>query len=345
MDAPRVKSSRDSTSLMTSALKNWLVLSRCANLPTVWSNVMSGWLYAVTTVCLTAPQEISGRLFQPVFGISLLVLLAGLSMCYVGGMILNDVFDFDWDCQNRPERPLPRGVITLRKARRVGWLLILLGSLLSVFASLPLKQPAVLVLVFLLIISIIGYNLWHKNNPFAPVVMGFCRALLPLIGFYAAEALPGKMPLYYILIYTFTLWVFTISLTWVAKYETGQQRPPLLMEVILFLIPLPLILFYPPTFWSLGVLIFYYSWIGFSNFQNKLPGGVAQRVADRIAALPLLDALFSGLLLLLVAPIISGAGSNPVVYQSARDIGILAIGFPFFCFCLTLGCRRLVPAT
>jgi len=44
-------------------------------------------------------------------------LLVASSLLYTAGMVLNDVFDYEVDRQERPQRPLPSGQIGLRWAR------------------------------------------------------------------------------------------------------------------------------------------------------------------------------------------------------------------------------------
>ena len=59
------------------SLSVWLRLGRVSNLPTVWSNVLTG----LALVGALQPDA------------SLLVLVLALSLFYVGGMYLNDAFD------------------------------------------------------------------------------------------------------------------------------------------------------------------------------------------------------------------------------------------------------------
>ena len=76
-------------------LRAILILGRVSNLPTVWSNVVVGWL-------------IGGGLF----GWPILWIVVGVSLLYWGGMTLNDAFDAKWDRENAPERPIPSGAIS-----------------------------------------------------------------------------------------------------------------------------------------------------------------------------------------------------------------------------------------
>src|SRR5205085_11052794 len=77
-----------------SQLRTLLILGRVSNLPTVWSNCLAGWILGG-----------GGQLGR------LMVLCAGATFLYTGGMYLNDAFDAEFDLQHRPERPIPSGAI------------------------------------------------------------------------------------------------------------------------------------------------------------------------------------------------------------------------------------------
>ncbi len=315
---------------MNANLKQWLVLTRCSNLPTVWSNVISGWLLGMAAVIQTPTVVVPSALSETLF-----ILLTGISLLYVGGMILNDVFDYEWDCKNRPERPLPSGLISRSKAKWVGTIILLLGLALSAFSAGRFFK-----LTFLLTIFILWYDVAHKGNPLAPVVMGACRALLPIIGFMVATChgiyeLPST-----VYVYAAVLGIYTYALTWVAKYEVTPHRNSYWIERLLFLIPLPLFVYGNYTFWSLGALIFYVLWIVFSNHRHPVPAGISARVADRIAAFSLLDSIVSGVILLMIAPF---CGTEPMI--QVKEVAWLALLAPPICFGMTLGLRKFIPST
>ena len=54
---------------------------------------------------------------------------------YAGGVILNDVFDYKLDKVERPERPIPSGVVSLRNASLYGSLAMLIGLALAYSVS------------------------------------------------------------------------------------------------------------------------------------------------------------------------------------------------------------------
>ena len=315
---------------MKSNLKSWLVLTRCSNLPTVWSNVISGWLLGMAAVIRTPTVIVPSALNSTLF-----TLLLGISLLYVAGMILNDVFDYEWDCANRPERPLPSGLISRSKAKWVGIIILLLGLALSAFSAGRFFK-----LTFLLTIFILWYDVAHKGNPLAPMVMGACRALLPMIGFIVATIDGIYAQPNIVHVYAVVLGIYTYALTWVAKYELTPTKNSYWIERLLFLIPLPLIVYYNYTYWSLGALIFYVLWIIFSNRRHPTPSGISARVADRIAAFSLLDSIVSGAVLLMIAQF---CGTEPMI--QVKEVAWLAILAPPICFGMTLWLRKFIPST
>ena len=140
-----------------------LQLGRISNLPTVWSNVLAA------TVLSGAPPRAS--------------LLAGLALAlsffYVGGMYLNDAFDREIDARERPERPLPSGRVGPREVFTVGFGLLFLGVavvvLMARLGPSPGSARPALVAAAGLGALIVAYDLHHKTNPMAPLLMALCR--------------------------------------------------------------------------------------------------------------------------------------------------------------------------
>jgi hypothetical protein len=133
-----------------------LVLGRISNLPTVWSNCLAAWL-------------LNGGGSWGVF----ILLCAGATLLYVGGMFLNDAFDADFDRQFRSERPIPSGQISEHDVWWFGGLLIFLGWLL-----LFLLGNTVALLALVLVAAIVLYDAVHKHTEVAPLLMALCRFLL-----------------------------------------------------------------------------------------------------------------------------------------------------------------------
>ncbi len=180
------------------ALRTYLQLGRVSNLPTVWSNVVAGSLLS---------------------GASPLAPLAGLSLSlfYVAGMFLNDAWDAEIDARERPERPIPSGKITRREVFTVGGVLLLV-AVVSLVAASPTPLAATLSGLCLAGFILI-YNRHHKGNTHAPWLMGSCRALV-----YICAATAGGGSLQPALLAgAFSLLLYVSSLTYVARFESGQR--------------------------------------------------------------------------------------------------------------------------
>jgi 4-hydroxybenzoate polyprenyltransferase len=173
-----------------------LRLGRVSNLPTVWTNVLTG-------AVLAGGDWRSWRLG--------FVLLA-MSLFYVGGMYLNDYFDRTIDARERPERPIPSGAISARAVGAIG-VGLLGGGFILIAAAGTLMATA---LAALLVGAIVAYDFHHKDNPLAPVVMGVCRALV-----YAATAavLTGGVSIF-VVVAAVAIAAYVAGLTYAARQES-----------------------------------------------------------------------------------------------------------------------------
>lgn len=325
---------------MWAKLRAWLVLTRGSNLPTVWSNLFAGWLLGYVYT-----NRFPWQFF--LLG-SLVGLLVGASLIYVGGMILNDAFDAEWDAARRSTRPIPAGLVSVRQAFTVGFLCLGAGAWLTVVSSLTDHRPVTALLVGLLVAGVLAYDRWHKNVAWAPFVMGACRALLPLIGFFAVGGLidgphfRGR-ELLRLLAHPLVLWLLTVSITVVARHEAGPGKPPRWAEWLLYLVPVPLVFAAGrPGIAALGCLLFW-TWLFLSNRRHPLPAGVGRRVSDRLASLPIVDLAATGLFYSMIGFMFNS--EDPVQNGWAAAASRLAWQVPLACFGLTLLFRRWIPQT
>ena len=155
----------------TSKLAGWAQLVRLPNVFTVLADVSAAFLL------------VSGSA-APVSRFTCAV-LAGVAL-YWAGMILNDVFDVERDRQERSNRPIPSGQISLPQARSAGWGLLVLGVVLAAISGYlpselpPTWLPAAVGLA--LAVMIVAYDGPLKQTPVAPAAMGACRVLSFLLG-------------------------------------------------------------------------------------------------------------------------------------------------------------------
>lgn len=148
----------------------WLEFFRLPNLPTAPGDALAG-----AAVLLAFAGGSPRR--------ALVAGVAALGL-YMYGLADNDVVGAPADASGAPERPIPRGAISLRSAK-VARSLCLFGALLAgALFNLP---PGWWLVAALLTGAICLYNRW-KNL----WMMGVCRGLSVLAG--GAAVLPPKMP-------------------------------------------------------------------------------------------------------------------------------------------------------
>lgn len=92
--------------------------------------------------------------------------------------IFNDYCDRARDAVGKPEKPIPRGLVTPREALIAGCGMIALMLLLLI----PLPPPAWLLTLLYLALGM-GYNLGLKGTPLSGVVFALAMPLIPLYAF------------------------------------------------------------------------------------------------------------------------------------------------------------------
>ncbi|WP_435737100.1 UbiA family prenyltransferase [Cellulosimicrobium sp. PMB13] len=106
-------------------------------------------------------------------------LLPLASAClYAGGMALNDYSDRHLDSLERPERPIPSGRVTPRRALQVGTGLTAAGIGLAAAGG----GRRALAVAVPLAAAVWTYDTVAKDRPVGPVVMAACRGLDVLLG-------------------------------------------------------------------------------------------------------------------------------------------------------------------
>jgi 4-hydroxybenzoate polyprenyltransferase len=259
------------TAVHSVSAKTLLRLGRVSNLPTVWTNVLAGTVLA------------GGEAWAPRTG----AVVLAMSLFYTGGMYLNDAFDRDIDARERPSRPIPAGEISAAAVLAAGFAMLAGGVvLMSLFGPAPGLVGLALAAV------IVFYDLNHKANPFSPVVMGLCRALV-YVG--AALVAAGTVSAA-VLIGAVALLAHVVGLTYAAKQESLDRIERLWPLAVL---ALPLIAAFPAlaSGW-LGIA----AWLALAVAdaaavaalaRRTRPGAVPHAVAALIAAIALVDAVFA----------------------------------------------------
>ncbi len=143
-------------------LHDILTLVRPANIVTAISDILAG-------------MAIAG-LGPPIVNAALLIFATtGL---YAGGIVFNDIFDVAEDRIDRPERILPRALVSIRAAWILGTLLFLAGITSAFFVSALSGCLALSIAALALL-----YDKISKHHPVTgPLNMGLCRGLNLLLG-------------------------------------------------------------------------------------------------------------------------------------------------------------------
>lgn len=277
-----------------------LKLGRVSNLPTVWTNVLAG-------AVLCGGDWRNWRLG---------LMLVAMSSFYVGGMYLNDYFDRAIDGRERPERPIPSGQISAQAVAAIGFCLIGAGAIATAAMG-----PAAAAMAALLAISIVAYDLHHKANPFAPVVMGACRAL---VYGATATALSGGVTIF-VAVAAVAIAAFVAGLTYAARQESLDKIGnlwPLLLLAAPMLVAVGVFRQGPSAMAVYLLLVVWTAAAVYLLARRPVAGSVSRAVGWLIAGISLCD-----------AAILASAG--------ALIPALAAIGG----FFLTLVAQKYVPGT
>jgi UbiA prenyltransferase family len=245
-----------------------LKLGRVSNLPTVWTNVLAG-------AVLSGGDWRNWRLG---------LMLVAMSSFYVGGMYLNDYFDRVIDSRERPERPIPSGHISAHAVGMIGFCLIGAGAVATAAMG-----PAAAAMAALLAISIVAYDLHHKANPFAPVVMGACRAL---IYGATATALSGGVTIF-VAVAAVAIAAFVAGLTYAARQESLDKIGNLWPLILLAAPMLVAIGVFRQGPGAMAVYLLLAVWIAAAVYllaRRPVAGSVSRAVGWLIAGISLCDA-------------------------------------------------------
>lgn len=184
----------------------WLDLARAGNFPSVASNVLAALVLAV-------PAAMGPRGF-PETAPLVLAIVAGW-LIYAGGATFNDVFDATFDTKHRPERAIPRGLVSVRAAAIVAALEMAAGSAILAWLGAQVGWVAGLVSAILL------YDWLHKRWIGSVVLMAGCRVLLAC----ALATVPAREFTPAFLGWVAVLFAYIVALTLLARWEYRPGAP------------------------------------------------------------------------------------------------------------------------
>lgn len=183
-----------------------LLIMRPANIITAIADVLAG----IAIVGVFAATTISAHTV-----INIILLCFATAGLYGGGIIFNDVFDFENDKINRPERILPSKQLSLKQAKALGITLFIFSAICSFFVSL-----FSFIIALLIISAALFYDKYSKHNTFfGPLNMGLCRGLNLILGMSIAYPVAPK---FFVIGILPMLFIAAITLT--AQKETKGKN-------------------------------------------------------------------------------------------------------------------------
>jgi len=265
------------------SVRDYLVLVRLPNLFTLPSNILVG-IAAISSLAFTLTSFIQ---------FLLLVTISVLLYCV--GIVLNDLYDFDIDKKERPNRPLPSGKIS----RRSAIVLVAIFSTLALILSL-LVSFSTLVISSILFLTIFGYDKYLKNTHAGPLTIASARVMNILLGtsvsFRSVDSYSQIVTLTFVLIITF---VYVSLIGFISRYEVRgfSDNAKLLPPAIVAIVISSIILFSLMGFFKLESLIILSLFslimlISFSRIYRRDSGRTQQIVRNMILSIIVLDSTF-----------------------------------------------------
>lgn len=208
-----------------------LTLTRPANIVTAVSDILAG--FAIAT-CITAAD------WKGLSSSSVILLVVSTIGLYGGGVVLNDFFDAELDKAERPERPIPSGVVSKKNAAILGLFLLLVGVVAAALVHTGNFLSSSTYLAASIAVAAVVYDKWGKHQTYlGPVNMGICRGLNLLLG---VSILPAALPHYWVI--GFVPVTYIAAITIISRGEVhGSNKSPLRGAVVLYAIVICAILY------------------------------------------------------------------------------------------------------
>lgn len=230
---------------------------------------------------------------------------------YGGGVVFNDVFDAALDRVERPERPIPSGLISEKEGAVLGTFLLILG-IISAFgvSAYPSGGIAITIAVAALV-----YDKWGKHHRFlGPLNMGLCRGLNLLLGI---SLVPGSLSHYGFLAVIPIIYIGAITMISQGEVHGGKSRS-MLIAAFFYLTVIASILYISidhgtylyalPFLGIFAILIFpplaraFRDPVG-KNIGKAVKAGVLALIVMNASWVATFDSLYLALVVLLLLPV------------------------------------------
>ena len=202
-------------------ITGYLRLMRPANIVTAIADILAG-------------TAMAGTLYFSRFDTAAVVFLVlSTAFLYGGGVVMNDVFDAELDKVERPERPIPSGLINKSSASIFGTILLVLGIAAAALSNTRHQFPASVIIAALIAVAAVIYDKWMKHHSFlGPLNMGICRGLNLLLGL---SIYVPAIDFYWYMSLVPVIYIFAITM--ISRGEVhGGRKTTLYLALILYLI-------------------------------------------------------------------------------------------------------------
>lgn len=259
-------------------LVGYLRLLRPANVVTAITDVLAG--VAISGYLLSIGWE------TPLPIILLCISTIGL---YSGGIIFNDVFDAKLDSVERPERPIPSGLISVTEATIFGLVCFLIGIVSAYFVSTVSFLLSIAIAVACLV-----YNKWAKHNAvLGPVNMGLCRGLNLLLG---VSIVSGAVEQWWFLALVPIIYIASITMISRGEIHGGSKRM-LYFGALLYVVVIACVIYFAITMGDVRIALLFvipFAWMIFTPLfkaiQNPIGPNIGKAVKSGVIALILMNA-------------------------------------------------------
>jgi len=191
--------------------KGYLRLARPANVVTAVADILAG---------IAIAQYVADG-FENIFLPQVLALGIATACLYAGGVVLNDVFDAKLDAVERPERPIPSGLISKKEAATFGTVLLLIGIIAAGFVHESFFNISMALAVAIAVASVV-YDGWGKHHAFlGPLNMGLCRGLNLALGI---SIVPEALMQYWYLAFVPIIYIAAITAISRGEVHGGSKR-------------------------------------------------------------------------------------------------------------------------
>ena len=268
----------------SSNFKNYLLLIRLPNLFTLPSNILLGFVL-VTTFTLTITSAVQ-----------IFILVAISTLLYCVGLVLNDLFDYEIDKKERPNRPLASGKIS----RKIAIIIVTIFTAIVLILSLLVSVTTLGISVLLLVI-IFGYDKYLKNTNAGPFTIAAARVTNVILGSSANiigfDNFTQNIPFMFVISSTF---IYVSLIGFLSRYEVqgfnenikSYLIPTIIAGIVSSILVFNLIGFFKHESLLILALFSFIMAKAIYKIHKKDSTGIQQTIQLMILSIIVLDSIF-----------------------------------------------------